>query len=296
MTDDIEYLSDESDFYGDDNTKRNLELRASSFDALQWWKSKSSSLTEIANSNVEAELGKKAAPKYNIYEGLLCGRQLSETVDEFLRRLPPSTTLQSISIPWIFISNPYVPRYGKQVLPSESSANETITEAPPEPESDVARFREIGQALLEELTVLRKKVERQKAGQPHFAINKAVNVQKTQIVERILKAAQETRVRSGKWMLFCSDSEVDAVWSIVARHTAEDQLGTGAKVSPRDPNANRGVARVICIYTKNFSDQEDIRRVIRKLRDLGLVETKGRPIYYKPGKQNNPTRKTNAYL
>ncbi|RFU29112.1 hypothetical protein B7463_g7220, partial [Scytalidium lignicola] len=282
MTDDCGYLSDESDFYGAENTKRGLELRASSFDVLGWWKTKNPSLTEIANVNISVKLEKGAAPMYNIYEGLSCGRQLTETVDEFLQRLPPASSQQSISLPWIFISNPYIPRYGKQLLPSQMPSSEVITEAPPEPESDVKRFREIGQELLEELSGLRKKIEKQKAGQSISTITRAVNIQKTHIVDRILGAAQETHVRSGKWMLFCPASEVNAIWSIVARHTANNELGVAAKVSPYDPNGTRSAARVICIYTKDFLDIEDIRRVIRKLQDLDLVETKGRPIYYKP--------------
>lgn len=44
---------------------------------------------------------------YNPYEGVKSGRQLSETVPEFLQRLPPSTTRDSEYGPWIFIANPY---------------------------------------------------------------------------------------------------------------------------------------------------------------------------------------------
>lgn len=93
-------------------------------------------------------------------------------------------------------------------------------------------------------------------------------------------------------MLFPSASEVNGVWSIVAQHTANNELGVAAKVAPRDPtgelNGVRRPQRLICIYTKDFFDVEDIRRVVLKLRDLGLVETNGRPIYYKPGKPNCP--------
>lgn len=137
-------------------------------------------------------------PLYNVYEGLPCARQLSETVDEFLQRLPPATTQQSILLPWIFIANPYIPNNRKQVLPSQAPAADLITEAPPEPESDVRRFREMGTALLEELTRLKQHNERKYAGQPATTVTREIDVRKTQIVQKILDAAQETHVRSGK--------------------------------------------------------------------------------------------------
>jgi hypothetical protein len=81
--------------------------------------------------------------------------------------------------------------------------------------------------------------------------------------------------------MFCPSNEVNTVWSVVARHTAEGDLGIAAKVAP---DANDGNARLICVYTENFNDMEDVTRVIRKMKDLGLVSSRERPIYYKCGK------------
>ena len=39
-----------------------------------------------------------------------------------------------------------------------------------------------------------------------------------------------------------------------------------------------GHSRVICVYTKNFLDKEDVMNVHAQLRHLGCTET----IYYKP--------------
>lgn len=81
-------------------------------------------------------------------------------------------------------------------------------------------------------------------------------------------------------MLFPSAEYVDSVWSTVARATAENELGTAAKVAPDDGDVRKG--RLICIYTADFSDMEDVTRVLHKLRDLGLVDGR-RYIYYKCG-------------
>jgi GT2 family glycosyltransferase len=85
-------------------------------------------------------------------------------------------------------------------------------------------------------------------------------------------------------MLFCSPGEVNEVWGIVARATANNELGIAAKVAPRPENEDPRKDRLVCIYTPDFRDKEDIARVLQRLRELKLVEARGRPIYYKPGK------------
>jgi hypothetical protein len=76
-------------------------------------------------------------------------------------------------------------------------------------------------------------------------------------------------------------STVDAVWAVVAKATAQGELGTAAKVAPDEGDDRR--PRVICIYTPDFTDLDDVTRVLRKMKDLGLVDTRGKPIYYKCG-------------
>ena len=81
-------------------------------------------------------------------------------------------------------------------------------------------------------------------------------------------------------MIFCQSNEVNAVWSAVARATADNDLGIAAKVSP---DGGEGRDRLICIYTKDFTDVKDVTRVVQKMRNLGLVTLKEKPIYYKCG-------------
>lgn len=83
-------------------------------------------------------------------------------------------------------------------------------------------------------------------------------------------------------MLFSSAQHVNDTWSTVAHAIATNQLGSTAKVAPRSEGSERK-ERVICIYTRDFSDKEDVLRVLRKIKDLGLLDG-GRPIYYKCGK------------
>jgi hypothetical protein len=87
-------------------------------------------------------------------------------------------------------------------------------------------------------------------------------------------------------MLFCSPTEVNAVWAAIARNTVNNTLGIAAKVAPDEGSDRKD--RLMCIYTKDFTDMEDVTRVLKKLKELGLVEMKGRPIYYKCGKPCHP--------
>jgi hypothetical protein len=83
-------------------------------------------------------------------------------------------------------------------------------------------------------------------------------------------------------MIFCQANEVNDVWAVVARATANNELGIAAKVSPDDGDDRKD--RVICIYTKDFTDMKDVSRVVHKLKQLGVIDSRGKPIYYKCGK------------
>lgn len=87
-------------------------------------------------------------------------------------------------------------------------------------------------------------------------------------------------------MLFCSVSEVNEVWAIVAKATANNELGIAAKVAPRSETEDPRKDRLVCIYTIDFKDKVDVGRVLQRLRELKLVEARGRPIYYKPGERH----------
>lgn len=86
-------------------------------------------------------------------------------------------------------------------------------------------------------------------------------------------------------MLFPSPADVDQCWGLVAEATANRELGSAAKVAPDDGS---GGDRLICVYTKDFSDLADVKRVVERLKAMGLLRKKGlglsdedRGIYYK---------------
>lgn len=81
-------------------------------------------------------------------------------------------------------------------------------------------------------------------------------------------------------MLFCTLYEINEVWEIIAKATANNELGIGAKVAVKS-SVDRRVERLICVYTADFSDKKDVTRVAERLKKLGLVNNK--TLYYKPG-------------
>lgn len=114
---------------------------------------------------------------------------------------------------------------------------------------------------------------------------RAVNPLRAGVVERLLALAKESHETSGKWMLFPSASDVDRIWGIVARGVLEGRLGVGAKVATCDDVGVEGAGgrygnggdrtRLICVYTADFSNRKDVKRVLEGLKKLGLVGRKG---------------------
>jgi hypothetical protein len=88
-------------------------------------------------------------------------------------------------------------------------------------------------------------------------------------------AAREFDYTSGKWLVFRHRDEIDEVWTKIASSTINGELGSSAKVSTALQEEMR---HVICIYTEDYFDNDDIMRVRTKLRELGIEET----LYYKP--------------
>lgn len=211
-----------------------------------------------------ASAPQSATALYNMYEGDASGRQLSETVAAFLTRLPPLTTQMMVDGPWIYIGNPHY------------SFRHTS--------EDRRCFKIRGQEILQDFDIKKAGLEALMAGRPKSAINKQLTPRRKQLERDLLAAAKEKGCSSGKWMLFPDLDHVNSAWSLVATATAENELGLAAKVGTDEGDPNR--ARLICVYTENFEDKADLKRVLERLYAMGLVNQKGafgegKPIYYK---------------
>lgn len=76
----------------------------------------------------------------------------------------------------------------------------------------------------------------------------------------------------GKWLLFIPATRVDAVWRTIRSETILGTLGVGAKVATamKSPLSTSQRVKLICVYTFNAADLDDVRRVRQRLRELGF--------------------------
>lgn len=148
-------------------------------------------------------------------------------------------------------------------------------------EGDIATLLKRGNELLqtydEAASTLRAAHDKSGA-KTTAALTRKLNPLRRTLEQNIFALAKETGVTSGKWMFFPSVDYVDSVWKTVVTALDKGELGNTAKVATDDGS---GQARLICVYTEDFSDMEDVKRVLMTLVEKGLVDEEARPIYYK---------------
>ena len=77
----------------------------------------------------------------------------------------------------------------------------------------------------------------------------------------------------GKWLIFVPIERVDNVWSKIELATKAGRLGEQSKVATAKDNSNAtsSSAKVICVYTYDWTDEEDVMRIRQELRQLGIT-------------------------
>jgi hypothetical protein len=77
----------------------------------------------------------------------------------------------------------------------------------------------------------------------------------------------------GKWLVFVLMAQIDDVWAKIKLATEEGRLGSSAKVATAmpNPNATNATSKVICVYTYDWTDEADVKRIRQELRELGIT-------------------------
>lgn len=114
-------------------------------------------------------------------EGDQAARQLSGTISQFLKRLPPSTSYGDGA--WIWIANPVINGKGKEAVDKHP---------------DIGGFAERGEDLIEEFQVQRSVVQSENEGKVESTITRKLGPHGEKLKEDILKAAIDHRITSGK--------------------------------------------------------------------------------------------------
>ncbi|MDP3024500.1 MAG: DUF1917 domain-containing protein [candidate division Zixibacteria bacterium] len=80
----------------------------------------------------------------------------------------------------------------------------------------------------------------------------------------------ESTLRSGKWLVFVESENVDKVWAKIQKAVEEGKLGGSAKVATAKSNslAGKSKVKVICVYTYDWADEKDVKRIREELRKL----------------------------
>ncbi|REE23240.1 uncharacterized protein DUF1917 [Paraburkholderia sp. BL27I4N3] len=80
-------------------------------------------------------------------------------------------------------------------------------------------------------------------------------------------------VASGKWCIFVSPTDVDEAWSKISGAIENDQLMC-AKVSTALRSMGRD-GHVICVYTRDWADRQDLMRTREVLQSMGFAKELG---------------------
>lgn len=77
---------------------------------------------------------------------------------------------------------------------------------------------------------------------------------------------------SGKWLVFVYLPDVDQHWDRIRQAVEAGRLGPVAKVATAKPSSlsSNTRTRLICVYTADWRDTDDVRRALRGLRALGI--------------------------
>ena len=79
-------------------------------------------------------------------------------------------------------------------------------------------------------------------------------------------------LKSGKWLVFVNERDVDEVWAKLKKATEEGKLGSSAKVATAKPSPlGESGKKVICVYTYDWEDEKDVKRIREELRKLGIT-------------------------
>lgn len=197
-TDDLEYLflpreCQANENTGDADTVEELQNRVDRFDVDAWYQQQR---VNPGRPVSHATLMGDVSQLHNPYAGILYAWQLAETVEDFLKRLPPETTT-SDQVPWIFICNPYIPRVGKRQSDKvQMKGKENDDEGPDEEGANVQTVVQGGEERLELVRDLLDKAAQTKMAKS--TMEREANKERRQAAADILTLAHACKVRAGK--------------------------------------------------------------------------------------------------
>ncbi|KAK3067309.1 hypothetical protein LTR53_015903 [Teratosphaeriaceae sp. CCFEE 6253] len=146
-------------------------------------------------------------------------------------------------------------------------------------EEDLPAFKKHANELLASFNDTKSKIETANSSKAAGTITRYMRPYREKLEEDLLMLAIKTGVTHGKWLLFPSTDNVPRTWRLIAEAASQGRLGPQAKVATYEPGNQ---FPVICVYTYSFVDEVDVRRVLDGLVELELVARDGgKTLYYK---------------
>ncbi|KAJ5769274.1 hypothetical protein N7520_003833 [Penicillium odoratum] len=268
-TDLTEIFSDESSFYGDESEQAQLEEKAATYDVEPYWSQYHPKLLSTIQNDLRAPTPNppESDPDQDASKsGRLPSnkRGANESTNSFLSQLPPSNTVLSHKEPWIWAR-------GKANL----SATLKLRDEP----TFIKKGTELLRAFEETLSELRA-VHDKSGAKTTAALTRKLTALRRDLEQNILALARETGITAGKWMLFPSARNVDETWRTLVMALDSGDVRADAKVAA-DDGSQTDKSRLICVYTEDFSDKKDVKKVLGMLEGEGLYDPRKGPIYYK---------------
>ncbi|KAI4664273.1 uncharacterized protein J4E79_003776 [Alternaria viburni] len=267
------WISDDSSFYGDEDEKQHQSKKCESFKTGPFWRAHAKDLNTIAAAartpappSDGAVSDKQPAAKTNTFDISGLDRQAMEQerlARQGKRKREPSPVpasnlelfnpLEGQDDAWQ-LGEP-VDDFVRRLPPYTTSistcpwiwgANPYRNPRDKSPSPRVQDFISRGTELLQQSLQIRRDIQKEGAKGPRGMVTKQLLQESKALQERISDLAKDTHVLSGK----------------VATDDGKDE-------------------RLICVYTKDFLDADDVLRVLHELETMGLINV-GRTIYYKP--------------
>jgi hypothetical protein len=218
-------------------------------------KARQSEVVDLTSDNRDQDEPSRMEVDNDVFD--ITTRKSTESVDQFLARMPVSDKRCAQQGPWLWIHGP----------------NQM-----PQKEASVREFVQGGAEILRAFGDQRDAIESQCRGKTAAVVGRKLKPLRDQLKTDLLNLATALNTTCGKWMLFPGANDVSHDWRLVAKATADGKLGQTSKVATWDPSRSHVL---ICVYTPDFNDVAQIKRVLQCLVGLGLRSLTSKPIYYK---------------
>jgi len=201
-------------------------------------------------------------------------RQLSETASEFLKRCLP---LGSAALgPHLMVHDPSCKPVSNSFINGRGGLEFT---------------RRTGELMRDHHIMFHEMLRNTRS---EARLQKKLETLQARLTEKVTDVAREEGVLGGRvsfmlheafhadalqWMLFLEEGQVLDIWKTVVERVLEGSLGTGANLATG--SSNRGSYVLLCISTKDWTDKEDVRRVLNEIVRLGLHRPESNGIFYK---------------